>query len=245
MKGKLHELALFAGGGGGILGGLLLGWETVAAVELDRYARRVLLARQRDGILPPFPIWDDVQTFDGRPWRGRVDILTAGFPCQDISIAGKGAGIDGRKSGLWAHVARLAGEVAPPFLYLENSPALLVRGMGRVLGDLASLGYNAEWGVFSAGALGAPHERKRIWIMASHPDRIRLEELHLFPRPSETGQPPRMAEEQRLGAGWESEPRVGRMGDGVAHRVDRLRALGNGQVPAVAATAWSRLSRNL
>lgn len=100
-------MALFAGAGGGILGGKLLGWRTVCAVEIDPYARRVLLARQADGCLEPFPIWDDVTTFDGHRWRGRVDVVSGGFPCQDISAGGKGVGIDGIKSGLWAEPPRL------------------------------------------------------------------------------------------------------------------------------------------
>jgi DNA (cytosine-5)-methyltransferase 1 len=94
----MREMALFEGAGGGILGGTILGWRTACAVEIDPYARRVLLARQADGCLEPFPIWDDVTTFDGRPWRGRVDVVSGGFPCQDISAGGKGVGIDGAKS---------------------------------------------------------------------------------------------------------------------------------------------------
>jgi len=86
----MNELALFAGAGGGILGGHLLGWRTVAAVEIEDYPRRVLLQRQADGFLPRFPIWDDICTFDGKPWRGKVDVISGGFPCQDISIAGGG-----------------------------------------------------------------------------------------------------------------------------------------------------------
>ena len=86
----MNELALFAGAGGGILGGHLLGWRTVCAVEWEPYPASVLVARQNDGILPPFPVWDDVQTFDGRPWRGLVDVVSGGFPCQDISAAGGG-----------------------------------------------------------------------------------------------------------------------------------------------------------
>ena len=86
----MNELALFAGAGGGILGGKLLGWRTVCAVEWEQYPASVLCARQNDGFLPPFPIWDDVQTFDGKPWRGIVDVVSGGFPCQDISVAGGG-----------------------------------------------------------------------------------------------------------------------------------------------------------
>ena len=162
----LRELALFAGAGGGILGGHLLGWRTVCAVEWADYPRRVLLARQRDGILPRFPIWDDVQTFDGNPWRGRVDVVSGGFPCQDISAAGKGAGIDGARSGMWFHMARIVREVRPRFVFVENSPMLTSRGLGRVLGDLAAMGYDAEWCVLGAVDVGAPHRRDRIWIVA-------------------------------------------------------------------------------
>ena len=161
-----NELALFAGAGGGILGGHLLGWRTVCAVEFDHYAASVLMARQNDGCLPPFPIWNDVRTFDGRPWRGRVDVVSGGFPCQDISAAGQGAGIEGARSGLWGEMARIIGEVRPRFVLVENSPMLTSRGLGRVLGDLAALGYDARWGVLGACDAGAPHQRDRIWIVA-------------------------------------------------------------------------------
>ena len=109
----LREMALFAGAGGGILGGKLLGWECVCAVEWEPYPAAVLAARQNEGFLPPFPIWDDVHTFDGRSWRGLVDVVSGGFPCQDISAAGKGAGIEGERSGMWKHMARIIGEVRP------------------------------------------------------------------------------------------------------------------------------------
>ncbi|WP_033990214.1 DNA cytosine methyltransferase, partial [Pseudomonas aeruginosa] len=125
----MNELALFAGAGGGILGGHLLGWRTVCAVEFEPYAASVLAARQNDGLLPPFPIWDDVRTFDGRPWRGLVDVVSGGFPCQDISAAGNGAGINGERSGLWREMARIVGEVRPRFVFVENSPLLVRRGL--------------------------------------------------------------------------------------------------------------------
>ena len=166
----MNELALFAGAGGGILGGHLLGWRTVCAVEWEPYAACVLAARQNDGLLPPFPIWDDVQTFDGRPWRGRVDVISGGFPCQDISVAGGGAGIDGERSGMWRHMARIVGEVRPRYVFVENSPALLTRGLGRVLGDLAALGYDCRWTVLGAADVGAPHQRDRFWLVASDPN---------------------------------------------------------------------------
>ena len=171
----MNELALFAGAGGGILGGHLLGWTTVCAVEWEPYPTSVLITRQNDGILPPFPIWDDVRTFDGRPWRGRVDVVSGGFPCQDISAAGKGAGIDGERSGMWHHMARIIGEVRPRYVFVENSPILTSRGLGRVLGDLAALGYDAEWGVLGAVDAGAPHKRDRIWIVGTFADSTGLD----------------------------------------------------------------------
>lgn len=165
--GGLRELALFAGAGGGILGGKLLGWRTVCAVEWEPYPASVLAQRQNDGLLPPFPIWDDVQTFDGRPWRGVVDVVSGGFPCQDISVAGKGAGISGERSGMWSHMARIIGEVRPRFVFVENSPALLTRGLGVVLSDLAALGYDCKWTVLGAADVGAPHQRDRFWLVAN------------------------------------------------------------------------------
>jgi len=161
----MNELALFAGVGGGILGGKLLGWRTVCAVEWDAYARDVLVARQNDGCLDPFPIWDDIQTFDGKPWRGIVDVVSGGFPCQDISAAGKGAGIEGERSGMWKHMARIIGEVLPQFVFVENSPMLVGRGLSTVLSDLAEMGYDAKWGIVGAHHVSAPHRRDRIWVL--------------------------------------------------------------------------------
>lgn len=162
----MNELALFAGAGGGILGGLLQGWKTVCAVEWEPSAREILAARQNDGSLEPFPIWDDVRTFDGRPWRGIVDVVSGGFPCQDISAAGKGAGISGERSGMWREMVRIVSEVRPRYVFAENSPLLVGRGLGMVLCDLAALGYDAKWGVVGAHHVAGPHARERIWIVA-------------------------------------------------------------------------------
>lgn len=167
LEAKIRELHLFAGAGGGIIGGMLCGHTPVCAVEIEPYCRQVLLQRQREGALPWFPIWDDVQTFDGRPWRGRVDLVAGGFPCQDISAAGKGAGISGSRSGLWGEMARIIGEVKPRYVWVENSPMLVGRGLARVLRDLAQLGFYARWGIVGADDAGAPHRRKRIWVLAN------------------------------------------------------------------------------
>jgi site-specific DNA-cytosine methylase len=162
----LNELALFSGVGGGILGGKLLGWRTVCAVEQDHYCIAALAQRQNEGFLSPFPIWDDVCTFDGTRWRGIVDVVSGGFPCTDISVAGKGAGIKGKESGLWSEMARVISEVRPQYAFIENSPMLVVRGLDTVLCDLAKMGFDAKWGCISAGEVGANHKRDRIWIVA-------------------------------------------------------------------------------
>lgn len=167
----LRELHLFAGSGGGLLGSLLLGHRPVCAVEIDSYCRRVLAARRDEGWLPAeMEIHDDVTTFDGHAWRGRVDLVAGGFPCQDISVAGKGAGLKGARSGLFYELLRVVREVRPKWVYLENVPAITSRGLDRVLGALAELGFDAEWCVLSAADAGAPHLRKRWWCLARHTD---------------------------------------------------------------------------
>ena len=251
--GALNELALFAGAGGGILGGHLLGWRTVCAVERDPYAAAVLAQRQNDGALHPFPIWNDVCTFDGRPWRGIVDVVSGGFPCQDISVAGGGAGLSGERSGLWREFARIIREVQPRFVFVENSPALAFRGLDVVLGDLAAMGYDAEWGVLGADDVGAPHKRERMWIVGQLSDAEsggrQADGLAIGASSQKPGAVVDGGDPWRAGdpADRESgaQPFVGRVAHGVAHRVDRLRAIGNGQVPLVAAVAWTELHRRL
>jgi len=285
---KVNELHLFAGAGGGILGGMLLGHTTVCAVEIEPYCQKVLLQRQRDGILPKFPIWDDVQTFDGTPWRGKVDVICGGFPCQDISAAGKGAGIEGSRSSMWKHMARIIGEVRPKYTFVENSPMLVGRGLSTVLIDLAQMGYDAKWGIVGAHHVAAPHKRDRIWILATdsnvsrggtsqrNTDRDRTEtkqewkvkpqfelgghgkkENDVSDSISKRGRSGNTEWEdaedawklatnsrdnsRRLGW-WDSEPNVGRVANGLANRVDRLKAIGNGQVSAVAELAWRLLN---
>jgi DNA (cytosine-5)-methyltransferase 1 len=276
----VNELALFAGAGGGILGGKLLGWTTVCAVEIEKYPREVLLQRQRDGILEPFPIWDDICTFDGKPWRGLVDVISGGFPCQDISSAGKGAGITGERSGLWKEMARVIGEVRPRYALIENSPMLVTRGLDVVLCDLAQMGYDAEWGIVSAANVGAPHSRKRIWIVANADSAGCTREGQAQPekrwsdtesawrsqdvansnknRCEQMEQPVTSRENSKEATGtpeycsitgmwqwWEVEPDVGRVANWVASRVDRLKAIGNGQVSRVVEVAWQILTERL
>jgi len=139
---------LFAGVGGGILGGMLLGHRPVCAVEIDPFCRDVLLARQADGSLPLFPIHDDINTFNANAWQGRVDIVAGGFPCQDLSAANyKAQGLAGARSSLWFEMLRVVNECRPRFVFVENSPAIRTRGLATVLEGLAGSGYHAAWGV--------------------------------------------------------------------------------------------------
>ena len=240
----MHELALFAGAGGGILGGKLLGWRTICAVENDPHALSVLVARQNDGHLAPFPIWDDVRTFDGVPWRGRIDVISGGFPCQDISSLGKRTGLAGEKSGLWFEMLRIIREVRPPFVFLENSQHLVSRGLERILADLAALGYDARWGVLGADNAGAPHIRKRLWLRAEIPDSNMCRYLHSSqPGITEKKKGSRIYPEFRRPSWWEAEPDMGRVADGLPYQLDRIRRLGNAQVPAVVKLAWNELGK--
>jgi len=263
----MNELALFAGAGGGILGGHILGWRTVCAVEHDPYAIAVLCARQNDGVLPPFPIWDEVRTFDGRPWRGRIDVVSGGFPCQDISSAGRGVGITGERSGLWSHMARIIGEVQPRYVFVENSPLLVSRGLAVVLGDLAEMGYDVRWGIVGAHHAGAPHKRDRCWIVAdacgfgyrSEDDEVRAgRDAAVDGRADDADTNGRGCQDGRrepaqqhdwpifeeAARAWRAEPGLVRVVHGVPGRVDRIRCLGNGQVPLAAALAWKMLTED-
>ena len=231
----LRTLHLFAGAGGGILGDLLLGHHPVCAVEIESYCQKVLEARQKDGCLPWFPVFPDVTTFDGNPWRGLVDVVCGGFPCQDISAAGKGAGIRGERSGLWAEFARIVGEVQPTFVFVENSPMLTIRGLDVVLGDLATLGYDAKWGVFSAADVGAQHVRERIWILANA--NVRGRERTEKSREC-ISRYANVVDEERWGI---DESLLHGVDDGLANRMERLHAIGNGQVPRCVALAWIAL----
>lgn len=162
---KFKVLSLFAGIGGFDLGlERTGGFETVAFCEIDPFCQRVLKKHW-----PEVPCYDDVRTLTAERLAAdgiAVDVICGGFPCQDISTAGKGAGLAGERSGLWSEIARLVGELRPQFVIVENVSALLGRGLGTVLGDLAALGYDAEWHCIPASAVGAPHRRDRIWIIA-------------------------------------------------------------------------------
>ena len=174
----MNVLDLFSGIGGFSLGLERAGMRTVAFCEIEPYCQAVLRRHW-----PDIPIFDDVRTLtatdvsnaacqqmgtsgQSRINSGMVDLICGGFPCQDISVAGKGLGLAGSRSGLWKEYARLIGEIRPRYIIVENVSALLGRGLSDVLGDLATLGYDSEWHCVPASAVGAPHLRDRVWIIA-------------------------------------------------------------------------------
>jgi len=242
---------LFSGIGGFAIAAHRVGWQTRWLSEIDPYASRVLATR-----FPSIPNLGDVSRLVSPP---TVAVLCGGFPCQDIAVCGKGVGITGQRSGLWSHFARLIGEVRPRYVVAENSPRLRSLGLGVVLDDLRSLGYDAEWHCIPAAAVGAAHQRDRIWIVA-YPHGQQVEPV-LTPRcfaRSRTAAPagpmdlvvsdrgprglwqPALAEDRAGGHAQVrsdgdalSEPNMGRMVDALPHRVDRLRCLGNAVVPDI------------
>lgn len=170
MKHETKTMHLFAGVGGGLLADLILGHTPVVAVEWDRYACQVLRERAAEGWFPSLQVWEgDVRLFDPSEYTGIVDCIHAGFPCQDISVAGKQAGVsEGTRSGLYREVLRIAGVVRPKQLFLENVSAILSNGLGTVLGDLAALGYDCRWLCIRASDVGAPHHRDRWFCLARY-----------------------------------------------------------------------------
>ena len=148
-------------------------YRTVLMVEREAYAAALLAHRMEAGDMDPCPIWTDLTTLDCSPWRGRVGIVSAGFPCQPWSQAGNRRGVEDER-WIWPDIVRILREVGPSYVLLENVPGLLVRGLGHVLGPLAELGFDAEWGVYSAAEVGAPHLRRRVFILAAPPGSKRL-----------------------------------------------------------------------
>jgi DNA (cytosine-5)-methyltransferase 1 len=294
----LNELSLFTGTGGGELGTQhLLGWRTIGYVEWDEYCQRVLAQRIKDELLDEAPIFGDINAFIGEGYaeryRGMVDVLTAGFPCQPFSVAGKQGGEQDERN-MWPQTVECIRIIRPRYALLENVPGLLANEyIRRIFGDLAEAGYDARWCVLGADDCGAPHRRKRLWIMAQpkggnareqkagngregarrgskkipDPKAVQREEIigskqngvlsedvsypetPIWWRTDPADDPWRWHQEIR-GQGESAtkeeygavEPRLGRVAHGVAHRVDRLKAIGNGQVPAVVRAVWQILN---
>ncbi|MEU3476426.1 DNA (cytosine-5-)-methyltransferase [Rhodococcus sp. NPDC006774] len=220
----MNVLSLFSGIGGLELGLERAGMTVVGQVEINPYATQVL-----ERHWPNVPRHDDVRTTIDW-WRSEprppLHVVAGGFPCQDVSDAGPRIGITGARSALWNPMCDIVNALRPNYVIVENTPGLLARGMGRVLGDLADIGYDAEWQVLSAGSFGAPHLRKRVFIVA-YPQGVRERQLRW------SGSTPESTTYWGV-RGQESEPPVARVADGVPHRVDRLTALGNAVVPQVA-----------
>ena len=252
----LTGISLFSGAGGLDIAAKQCGIRTVCYVENDRYAQAVLMSRIRSGDLHDAPIWDDVKTFDGKPFSGKVDIVFGGFPCQDVSNAGKRKGLkEGTRSGLWFEFARILREIRPRYVLVENVPGLIIRGFDDVLGSLAEMGYDAEWEMLSACEVGAPHMRKRVFIVAyprsqrwggmenkneshEHPS-VPLAKFFGSPR-DEANLSVLMVQQIRS-----PSPGVHRVDDGLAEELDRFRLCGNGVVPQVAIKVFEKIISRL
>lgn len=270
---------LFAGAGGGLLADIILGHTPIIAVEWDSYACQVLRERAAEGWFPELQVFEgDVRLFYPSGYDGIVDCIHAGFPCQDISVAGNQAGVGAEtRSGLYREVLRIAGLVRPRFLFLENVSAIVSNGLGTVVADLAALGYDVEWLCLRASDCGAPHHRDRWWCLAQtrHEgvcERRQSSDVRQEMRNSggnernglsgicvKEGQTLPHADKPQFkgnecterswqeypdigsGSWWETEPDMDRVANGVAFRIHRLKALGNGQVPLQAAVAWKLL----
>ena len=268
----MKELSLFTGSGGGIYGTKLLGFTTIGYVEFDNYCQSVIAQRIKDGIFDCAPIFGDIRTFAveyASSYRGLVDIVTAGFPCQPFSIAGKRKGSDDERN-MWPATFEVIQAVRPKWAFLENVPGLLGkhRYFETILKDLSEAGYDVRWICLSAAEVGAPHKRERLWVLATNTFGQQLRQQ------SGWGEEECLADAegcglQRLcsqggrseGEGsrvqskpsgissrevewWTTEPNVGRVADGVANRKYRLKTLGNGQVPSVVREAWKYLNAN-
>ena len=235
----LKVLDLFSGIGGFSLGLERAGMKTDAFCEIEEYPRRVLAKHW-----PDVPIYEDVRTLTRERLESDgitgIDVICGGFPCQDISDAGKRAGIGGKRSGLWREFARLIGELRPRFAIVENVSALRSRGLGQVLGDLAALGYDTEWHCIPASYVGAPHPRDRIWLVAYPDGEYKYHLLHTSGlQRSAAASSTRQVDPSNSSCGisrpfgWIPESGLDRVVDGVPHRVDRVIATGNAVVPQI------------
>lgn len=235
----LNELSLFTGAGGGLLGTKLLGWTPIGYVENNEYCQKVIAQRIKDGFLEEAPVFGDIRAFISEgyaeAYQGMVDVVTAGFPCQPFSVAGKRKGEDDERN-MWPATIEVIRLVRPRFAFLENVPGLINSGyFPTILGDLAESGHDARWRVLSAAEVGAPHKRDRLWIVADNGG-ARLEGQGVSRM--QPSAPIRGFNKNT----WLSETGIIRNRNDVADYVDRIKAIGNGQVPAVVAAAWELLA---
>jgi len=258
---ELPTVLSFCSGYGGIERGLdLAGFKhrTVAYVEIEAYAIANLANKMERGELLPSCIWSNLKTLPVQPFRDKVDLITGGYPCQPFSAAGKRLGEEDPRH-LWPHIRRHIEAIRPVRCFFENVEGHITLGLREVISDLESLGYRTTWGIFSAREVGAPHQRKRVYILADS-NGVRCNRGQLSDRVSK--RPMEIEAQQRpqqpvvrskiKGCGrktrkshWEIEPRLGRVVDGCADRVDRIRLLGNAVVPQTAAKAWITLNKRL
>lgn len=245
----MRELALCAGAGGSLLASRILGWRTVCAVEFEPYRRDVVIARQRDGWLDPFPVWDDLRTFDGKPWCGRVDVVSGGFPCQPFSVAGKQcAGDDSRN--LWPDVARVLREIRPRYAFLENVPGLLA--LGRIGGAGREGTTEPRDDGASRHLADADEERRQRRTddeeAAGATGCVSVEGDHARDVESGLGRGAHgLADWVDRHDAWPEDWEAGlsRIARGVDRRRERLEAIGDGQVPQCAAEAFRRPWRRM
>ena len=252
----MYELVLFAGDGGGNIKSELNGNTCVGAVEIEKAAREVLLTRQVERFLPRFPIWDDIKTFrnDNPNCRRFFNflksinhelVISGGFPCQDISVAGAGKGLKGERSGLWFEMERIIREIQPTKVEIENSSTLTIRGLNRIIEGLAQMGYVGSYGVLGGADIGNISDGKRLWLVAFKANRPVLESLDFsqFKKPCSKESCRRQftrAVSKMLSQ--DDYTRIKRDSDAVARGMDRLKAIGNGQNSFLAAIADRLLS---
>ena len=224
----MNGLDLFSGIGG--ISIALKPWvRTVVYCERDRYAQSVLLSRMASNDIDRAPIWDDVTSLRGA-MLPKIDIIFGGFPCQDISQAGRGIGLEGKRSGLFYEIVRLTTEIKPAFVFLENVPAIRTRGLRQVVGAFAEMGYDCRWTCLSAAALGAPHKRERWFLLAYSDSNSRWNESRRrsrqnwenTPKPSNNGKKESM--EDSIGNGWNKDgpwesSSSGKVGDTTGERL--------------------------
>jgi DNA (cytosine-5)-methyltransferase 1 len=247
------ELSLFSGAGGGLLASkYFLNWKTIGYVEYENYCQKVIKQRIKDGLLDAAPIFGDIRKFISEGYaelyKGKVDVVSGGFPCQDISCANPGGkGLNGERSGLWKSMFEIVCIIKPRFVFMENSPMLTIRGLGTILRELAKVGYNAKWQCMQASKIGANHKRDRIWLVAyspcEYPYLCKEQGKHRTTQAQSGG----LSCSNFWNKDWRErtvsyKPRFIRNPNGLARKLDRHKAIGNGQVPQVAATAWRLLT---
>lgn len=245
----MNELSLFTGAGGGVLGTKLLGFNHIGYVEINDYCQRILKQRIKDGYLDNAPIFGDIRTFISEgyaeSYKGLVDVVTAGFPCQPFSVAGKQRGEDDERD-MWPSTRDVICIVRPKELLLENVANILAfEYFGQILRDLAEMGYITKWGVLSGKQCVAAHLRERTWIYATNNGKKRMEgvqqkKVYRF-KGLPWGQDVRGVKDLRNRSNI-PQPIIRRINDACSRGMDRLSALGNMQIPIVVKTAWELLN---